>query len=67
MTRQFSQLITHWDADEALSVIQFLDELRDLLWRTYGDDILQQQMQLHDHNDRNDATDEWEIEDDIPF
>lgn len=67
MTRQFTQLITHWDADQALSVIQFLDELRDVLWLAYGDEILAKQVERNDRHDQHTSTEEWEIEDDIPF
>lgn len=49
MTMKITQLITHWQPDEALATIQFLDELRDLLWRTYGEEIIQNQMENLDH------------------
>jgi hypothetical protein len=39
MSLSFTHLPTHWNADEADTVIAFLDLLRDLLWDTYGDDI----------------------------
>ncbi len=32
---------TYWEAQEALSVITFLDELRDLLWASYGEEIME--------------------------
>jgi hypothetical protein len=40
MSLSFSHLPTHWDAGEADTVIAFLDQLRDALWATYGDDII---------------------------
>ncbi|MCU7817073.1 MAG: hypothetical protein KZQ81_18230 [Candidatus Thiodiazotropha sp. (ex Rostrolucina anterorostrata)] len=43
MTLKMTQLITHWEADEALSMIQFLDEIKDLLWRSYGEEIIRQE------------------------
>ena len=39
MSLSFTHLPTHWNADEAYTVIAFLDLLRDQLWETYGDDI----------------------------
>lgn len=39
MTMKLTQLTTHWDAGDAYCVITFLDELRDVLMATYGDDI----------------------------
>ena len=46
MSMKFTQLVTYWQADEALQMIDFLDQLRDKLWETYGEEI--QQM----HRDR---------------
>jgi len=40
MSLSFSHLPTHWNADEADTVIAFLDQLRDALWATYGDEII---------------------------
>ena len=39
MTMSITRLITHWSAAEAYTVIAFLDELRDQLWETYGEQI----------------------------
>jgi hypothetical protein len=39
MSLSFTHLPTHWDADEAYTVIAFLDQVRDALWETYADDI----------------------------
>jgi len=39
MTMKLTRLTTHWEAGEAYCVIAFLDELRDALMATYGDDI----------------------------
>ena len=46
MTTKLTQIATHWDADDAYTVIAFLDELRDVLWAAYGDDIIQRQQAL---------------------
>ena len=40
MSLSFTHLPTHWNADEADTVIAFLDQLRDALWATYGDEII---------------------------
>ena len=40
MTIRLSQLSAYWGADEAAVVVELLDELRDALWATYGDDII---------------------------
>jgi len=39
MSMKLTQLTTHWDAADADCVITFLDELREGLMTTYGDDI----------------------------
>ncbi len=62
---KLTQLKTHWTADDAYAVISFLDELRDVLWAAYGDDIIAMQRDaLAEHADDVDACD---INDNIPF
>ena len=39
MTLRFNQLVTHFEPDEALTVIEFLDQLREVLINTYGEQI----------------------------
>lgn len=41
MTMRFTQMVTFWNAGDAYTVIQFLDELRELLWNTYGEQIIE--------------------------
>ena len=41
MTMTTTRLVTYWNAADAYTVIQFLDELRDLLWDTYGEQIIE--------------------------
>ncbi len=54
MTMNTIRLRTYWDADDAHLVISFLDELRDLLWESYGDEIKAMHQNLADaaQNDR---------------
>ncbi|MCU7862086.1 MAG: hypothetical protein KZQ86_20180, partial [Candidatus Thiodiazotropha sp. (ex Lucinoma kastoroae)] len=52
MTLKMTQLITHWEADEALSMIEFLDEIKDLLWRSYGEEIIRQEYADRTHHQR---------------
>jgi hypothetical protein len=37
---KITRLTTHWGPDEAHTIIEFLDRLRDELWETYGDDVI---------------------------
>lgn len=39
MTMKITRLTTYWTADEADTVVAFLDELRDILWECYGEQI----------------------------
>jgi len=62
MTLKFTQMVTHFSADEALEIIAFLDQLRNTLWISYAEEI--EAMQREDpphhtddkqrHSDRND-------------
>lgn len=50
VTMKLTQLKTHWNADDAYRVISFFDELRDLLWATYGDDIIEMLQDASPHH-----------------
>ena len=54
MTMKTLRLRTYWDADDAHLVISFLDELRDLLWDSYGDEIIATHQNLADAAAQND-------------
>ncbi len=41
MTLRFNQIVTHFQPEEALTVIEFLDQLHDVLMNTYGEQIEQ--------------------------
>ena len=61
MSMKIMKLPAYWDAADAHLVISFLDDLRDLLVNTYGDEIIDMQQQLTE----NDTRDEGQIE--LPF
>jgi hypothetical protein len=57
---KFSQLRTYWNADDAYLILSFLDELRDVIWTTYGADIIEHQQAeqpMADQGDRQLALD----------
>jgi hypothetical protein len=66
MTMKFTQLTTYWNAEEAHSVIEFLDSLRDLLWATYGDEIIAMLKAASENNSDSDESD-TEFDDEIDF
>lgn len=43
MTMKIMQLKTHFTVDEASSILQFLEDLKDRLWCAYGDEICRQE------------------------
>jgi len=60
MSMKLSQLRTYWNADDAYLIISFLDELKEMLWDTYGSEIIEQQQEDQntiDHDDR-----QWSLE-----
>ncbi len=60
MSMKLSQLRTYWDAEDAHLIISFLDELKEVLWDTYGNEIIEQQQENQnaiDHGDR-----QWPLE-----
>ena len=63
MTMKLSQIKTHWTADEAYLVISFLDELRDLVWESYGDEIIAAEQARVDEARQTDLV----FDDDIEF
>jgi hypothetical protein len=66
MSLSIIRLSTHWEAAEAYTVIAFLDELRDQLWETYGEQITEMlQTDTPQHN--NDQQVEIAFDDDIKF
>lgn len=66
MTMRFTQIKTHWCAEEASAVIEFLDELRDMLWATYGEEIIAMH-QADAEIEINDSQWDSEFDDEIPF
>ena len=67
MIMRISQLTTYWNAGDAQLIISFLDELKELLWATYGDEIIG----MHQNDDscrQSDDDDQGlEFDDEIPF
>ena len=67
MSLSVTPLYTHWSADEAYLVIQFLDRLREQLIETYGDEIIDmlKATDTDNHDDSNQI--EFPFDDDLPF
>jgi hypothetical protein len=66
MSLSVTRLTTHWSAAEAYTVIVFLDELRDQLWETYGDQITEM-LQADIESNHDDRQTELPFDDPIAF
>ncbi len=72
MVMTITQLTTHWDYAEAHLVIEFLDELQDILWTAYGEEIIamyqsEAERGAVEDNMRNDGQTELSFDDPIEF
>ncbi len=67
MTMNTTRLTTYWTIDDAATVIDFLDSLRDALWETYGEQITGMHREAYDNGIRDTNQCEFEFDDDIPF
>ena len=60
MTMRITRLTTYWNAEEADTVITFLDELKNLLWEVYGEQITDMRRSASEA-DTNDIDDDIDI------
>jgi len=67
MTMKMTRLTTYWSIDEAATVIDFLDILRDALWETYGEKITEMHHEACDNRIQDTNQCELGFDDDIPF
>ncbi len=67
MTMNTTRLITDWKTCEAATVIDFLDAIRDALWETYGDQIIEMHREAGDETSQDRNQCEFEFDDDITF
>lgn len=64
---RLTQLTPHWEPDEALAMIQLLDQLKELLWSAYGEEIIRQEYADLDHHHFHEAQLALDFDDQIPF
>lgn len=67
MTMKVTRLTTYWTPDEAATVIDFLDSLREALWETYGEQITKMYQEEHELHRQHNNPCEPGFDDDIPF
>ncbi len=62
-----SRLTTYWSAEEASTVIEFLDELREVLWAAHGPEIIEMYQSVAEKNAKEEAESNAEFDDKIEF
>jgi hypothetical protein len=67
MTMRLTQLATHWEPDEALAMIQLLDQLKEQLWSVYAEEIICQEYASQKHRTLDEEQLVLDFDDPIPF
>jgi len=67
MSMNITRLTTYWTVDEADTAIALLDDLRDCLWVTYGDQIIELRRSAMTGVESNTDQAELPFDDDINF
>ena len=67
MSMKITRVHTHWTAEEVHTVIEFLDVLRDQLWDSYGDSIVEMLRHTSVNETCHDGQVTFEFDDDINF
>ena len=67
MSMKILKLPVYWDAADAQLVIGFLDDLRDLLVDTYGDEIIEMHQRLAGNKNLDDDQAELPFNDPVEF
>ena len=66
---QTIKVTTHWTADQAVYICEFLDELKQSIMTTYSDEIEQMTQELREDqlkDKEQQASEDW-FDDEIPF
>lgn len=67
MSMKITRLYTYWDPDQAHTILEFLDRLRDQIWEIYGDEIVDLLRNRSDTPTKDQHQIELEFDDDIDF
>jgi len=67
MSMKITRLHTHWSAEEAHSVIEFLEVLREQLWEVYGDTVVDMLREASAEKAWQEAQVTFEFDDEIKF
>ena len=67
MSMKITRLRTHWSAEEAHVVIEFLEVLREQLWENHGDAVVDMLRETSAEKAWQEAQAKFEFDDDITF
>ena len=67
MAMQVTRLHTYWQPEQAHTVIEFLDMLREQLWELHGEQIIEMLRQASDSEHIDEKQAQFEFDDDIDF
>jgi hypothetical protein len=67
MSMKITPLHTYWTAEEAHTVIAFLEVLRDQLWEIYSDTVIDMLRETSANTTHHEDQVEFEFDDDIEF
>ena len=67
MSMKITRLHTHWSAEEAHSVIEFLEVLREQLWEVYGDTVVDMLREASAEKAWQEAQVKFEFDEEIEF
>ena len=59
------KITTHFSTEEADCLYQLMDELKEAIWRSYGDDIIEMHKEIAVEKEK--QTQENSANDDLPF
>ncbi len=61
MIMRVNKIITHLRPEDAYTVVEFLDQLREVLMQTYGDDIATMLQEAMQHNSPTNPAEDDEV------
>ena len=67
MSMKITRLHTHWSAEEAHTVIEFLEVLREQLWEIYGGTVVDMLREASAEKAWQEAQVKFEFDDEIEF
>ena len=67
MSMKTTRLYTYWDPDQAHTILEFLDQLRDQIWEIYGDEIVDLLRNASNTPTKDEHQIKLEFDDDIDF